>query len=379
MTEKQTPHFVRSSIVLPLGPPQNNKKIFSTIRNNLFSTWGNAALTLLSLYLTYLAISAVINFAFLHAVWPGEGREACSVRPGACWPFIEAKLGQLIYGRYPETQRWRIDLAAALAAAGFAPLFIRGVRAKRVATLCMLLTLPAIALLLIGGSFGLMQIETQLWGGLFLTIAMAAAGIAASLPLGIVLALGRRSEMPVIRWLSTGFIELCRGAPLVTVLFVASVMVPLFLPPSLPASSKLLRALAAITVFTAAYVAEVVRGGLQSVPQGQFEAAAALGFGHWRAMFLVVLPQAIRTSIPSLVNSFIALFKDTTLVLTIGLFDFLGMIQFGLADPNWAAPSVSLTAYLFAGAVYWTFCFCLSRYAGFLEQKLNAGTRPITF
>jgi general L-amino acid transport system permease protein len=324
-------------------------------------------------------VSTIINFALLRAVWPSEGREACAIRTGACWPFIEAKLGQLIYGRYPEAERWRIDLAAVLAALSLAPLFAPGLLAKRIAAVCLALLFPIAALLLAGGAFGLIQVETQLWGGLFLTIATAGAGIAASLPLGIILALGRRSEMPVIRWLSTAFIELWRGAPLVTVLFVASVMVPLFLPPSLPTSSKLLRAWAAITVFTAAYVAEVVRAGLQSVPKGQFEAAAALGLGYWRITLLVALPQAIKTAIPSLVNSFIALFKDTTLVLTIGLFDFLGMIQLGLADPHWAVPTVNLTAYAFAGAVYWAFCFCLSRYAACLERRLTAGDRTVTF
>lgn len=379
MTGTPQSHYVQSNVVHPASPPSASRNVFLSIRDRLFSSWGNAVLTLLSLYVVYLTVSAIVSFAIVHAAWPGEGREACAVRTGACWPFIEAKFSQLIFGRYPEAQRWRIELAGLLIAISLIPLFVQRTLVKPLAAVFALFVLPASVLLLTGGAFGLVQVETQLWGGLFLTVVTASAGVAASLPLGIALALARRSEMPVIKWLATGFIELFRGAPLVTVLFVASVMAPLFLPPSLPPSSKLLRALVAITLFAAAYVAEVVRGALQCIPKGQYEAAAALGLGYWRTMALVALPQAIKTAIPSLVNSFIALFKDTTLVLTIGLFDFLGMVQLGLADPHWAAPSVSLTAYLFAGVVYWAFCFGLSRYAATLEQRLSVGERPHQF
>lgn len=375
MSGNPTPHFVRSRMSAPLLPPPARRSILALARERLFASWGSLALTLFSAWLIALAAAALIDFAVLRAAWPWEGREACAVRTGACWPFIDAKLGQFIYGRYPEAERWRIDLAALLAALSLAPLLFRGAAATRIAIVCLLILFPATAILLSGGLFGLVAVETPLWGGLFLTIAVAFTGIAASLPLGALLALGRQSDMPVIRWLSIGFIELWRGVPLVTVLFMASVMAPLFLPPSTPVSSKLLRALIAVALFTSAYVAEVIRGGLQGVPKGQYEAADALGLGYWRAMGLVVLPQALRKVIPSLVNSFIALFKDTTLVLTIGLFDFLGMIQLGLVDPHWATPTVGLTAYLFAGALYWVFCFGLSRYAALLERRLNAGER----
>jgi general L-amino acid transport system permease protein len=379
MTERSPAHFVRTDILAPLSPPRNSRAILTIIRERLFSSWGNAALTIILITLIYICAVSVINFTIIDAAWPGQGREACAVKTGACWPFVEAKLPQFIYGRYPETERWRIILASLLAAISFPLLLIPALRAKRAATYYALLQFPISAILLTGGVFGLPQVETQLWGGLVLTVAVAFTGMAASLPLGVLLALGRRSQLPVIRWLSIAFIEFWRGVPLVTVLFMASVMAPLFLPQSTPSSSKLLRALAAIAVFASAYVAEVIRGGLQGVPKGQFEAASALGLGYWRAMWLVALPQTIKNVLPSLVNIFIALFKDTTLVLTIGLFDFLGMIQLGLVDPKWAAPSVSLTAYTFAAAVYWSFCFSLSRIASILERRMSSGERANTF
>jgi general L-amino acid transport system permease protein len=378
MTEQSTSHFVRTDILAPLTPPHNSKAIVAIIRERLFSSWANTALTILLIILLYLCVSSAINFAIIHAAWPGQGREACAIKTGACWPFIEAKLPQFIYGRYPEAERWRIILAGLLTAVSFPLFLVPALRAKQLATYYTLLLFPMVTILLAGGVFGLAPVETPLWGGLALTVAVAFTGMAASLPLGVLLALGRRSELPVIRYLSTAFIEFWRGVPLVTVLFMASVMAPLFLPQSTPSSSKLLRALAAIAIFSSAYVAEVIRGGLQGVPKGQFEAASALGLGYWRTMWLVAPPQTIKNVLPSLMNIFIALFKDTTLVLTIGLFDFLGMIQLGLVDPKWAAPSVSLTAYAFAAAVYWAFCFTLSQIALTLERRMSSGERGHT-
>ena len=229
--------------------------------------------------------------------------------------------------------------------------------------------------LLTGGVFGLEPVPTERWGGLLVTLVVASVGIAASFPLGILLALGRRSTLPVVRLASIGFIEIVRGVPLVTMLFFASVMLPLFLPENVT-FDKLLRALVGVALFSAAYLAEVIRGGLQAIPRGQIEAADALGLGYWQKMGLVVLPQALKLVIPGIVNSFIALFKDTSLVLVIGLFDLLGIVQQSVqADAKWFSPQTSATGYVFAGLVFWIFCFGMSRYSGWLERRLGAGER----
>jgi len=214
--------------------------------------------------------------------------------------------------------------------------------------------------------------ETSKWGGLMLTLVIALTGIVASLPLGIVLALGRRSNMPIIRTLSIMFIEFWRGVPLITVLFMASVMFPLFLPEGVT-FNQLLRALIGVALFSAAYMAEVVRGGLQAIPKGQYEAADALGLSYWKSMRLIILPQALKIVIPGIVNTFIGLFKDTTLVLIIGLFDLLGMVQAGLTDSKWLAVNVPYTGYVFAGLVFWIFCYGMSRYSQHMERKLDTG------
>ena len=215
---------------------------------------------------------------------------------------------------------------------------------------------------------------TELWGGLLLTLVIASVGIAASFPLGVLLALGRRSELPIVRYASIGFIEIVRGVPLVTVLFMASVMLPLFLPPDVTID-KLLRALVGVALFSAAYIAEMIRGGLQAIPRGQYEAADALGLGYAQKMGFIILPQALKLTIPGLVNSFIALFKDTSLVLIIGLFDLMGIVQQSVqADAKWFAQTAA-TGYFFAGLVFWVFCFAMSRYSAFLETRLNTGDK----
>jgi general L-amino acid transport system permease protein len=215
-------------------------------------------------------------------------------------------------------------------------------------------------------------VETSVWGGLLVSLVIAVTGIAASLPIGIVLALGRRSSMPIVRAVCICFIEFWRGVPLITVLFMSSVMLPLFLPEGV-SFDKLLRALIAVVLFSAAYMAEVVRGGLQAIPKGQYEGADAVGLTYWQKTRLIVLPQALTIVIPGIVNTFIGLFKDTTLVLIIGLFDFLGQIQSSFTDPTWASPVQATTAYLFAAMVYWIFCFSMSRYSIFTEQRLSTG------
>ena len=342
------------------------------LRANLFSSPLNTALTLLALAFLYWTLPPLIGWLFVDADWSGTSREACS-REGACWVFVRVRLGQFIYGFYPEVERWRVNLAFALLAVGAAPLFVRRVPWKNRIGLALLIVYPVVAVVLFrGGVLGLAAVDTAKWGGLMLTLIVAGTGIVASLPLGIVLALGRRSEMPVVRAICVAFIELWRGVPLITVLFMAAVMLPLFLPDGVT-FDKLVRALIGVALFAAAYMAEVVRGGLQAVPRGQYEAAAALGLGYWRIMATVVLPQALRHVIPGIVNVFIALFKDTTLVLIIGLFDLLGIVSAALSDPKWLGFAVE--GYVFAGAVFWLFCFAMSRYSAAMERRLGGVRR----
>jgi general L-amino acid transport system permease protein len=319
-----------------------------------------------------MLIPPVIQWAFITADWSGDSREACT-SGGACWPFVKARFGQFIYGFYPTEQRWRVDVTGIMLILSVFWLMLPPLPGKKWATIFALFIYPIIAFfLLYGGSFGLPVVETSRWGGLMLTLVIAIVGIVASLPLGILLALGRRSDMPLVRAVCVVFIEFWRGVPLITVLFMSSVMLPLFLPEGVN-FDKLLRALIGVILFSAAYMAEVVRGGLQAIPKGQYEAAQALGLSYWKMMGLIILPQALKLVIPGIVNTFIGLFKDTTLVLIIGLFDFLGIVQSALNDPNWLGYAVE--GYVFAAVVYWLFCFSMSRYSIHLEHKLETGHR----
>ncbi|MEP3525629.1 MAG: amino acid ABC transporter permease [Hyphomicrobiales bacterium] len=232
----------------------------------------------------------------------------------------------------------------------------------------------AVVMAIISAPLGLEHVETEIWGGLLVTLVIAVSGIVASLPIGILLALGRRSKMPAVKMLSVMFIEFWRGVPLITVLFMSSVMLPLFLPEGVT-FDKLLRALIGVTLFQSAYMAEVIRGGIQALPKGQYEGAMALGLNYWQMIQKIILPQALTLVIPGIVNTFIGLFKDTTLVLIIGLFDFLGQIQSSFSDPTWATPVQAMSGYLFAAVIYWIFCFSMSRYSIFMEQRLDTGHR----
>jgi general L-amino acid transport system permease protein len=355
-------------------PPRATAGPIAWLRANLFSSIGNTMLTLLAAWLIYQAVTAAVGWAFLHATWEGPDGDACTREgAGACWPFVADWFGQFMYGRYPEGERARVDLTYALALAGLVPLMIPRIPGKLWSSIYLIAVFPVLAtILLSGGVFGLQHVPTDLWGGLLVTLVISSTGIAAAFPLGILLALGRRSQMPVVRWLSVGFIEFVRGVPLITVLFMASVMMPLFVPERW-SIDKLLRALIMVALFSAAYLAEVIRGGLQAIPRGQFEAAEALGLTYAQKMGLIILPQALKLVIPGIVNSFISLFKDTSLVLIIGIFDLLGMVQSALANPRWLSPSTPMTGYVFAGIVFWIFCFGISRYSQFLERRLAAG------
>jgi general L-amino acid transport system permease protein len=352
-------------------PPPN--KVFGPMawmRQNLFSNWWNTVLTLFAIYLVWLVVPPLLSWAIFNANWVGTTQADCT-KAGACWVFIEQRFGQFMYGYYPQELRWRVDLTVWLAIIGAAPLFLKMMPRKAVYGLSFLVIYPIVAYFLLhGGVFGMDNVATSQWGGLMLTLVIATVGIAGALPLGVVLALGRRSEMPAIRVLCVTFIEFWRGVPLITVLFMSSVMLPLFLPEGMN-FDKLLRALIGVILFQSAYVAEVVRGGMQAIPKGQYEAAAAMGLGYWRRMGLVILPQALKLVIPGLVNTVIALFKDTSLVIIIGLFDLLNSVKQAAADPKWLG--MATEGYVFAALVFWIFCFGMSRYSMHLERKLDTG------
>lgn len=360
-----------------MRPPPLETGVLGWAKKNLFSTWGNAVLTLIALWVTANVLWVFLDWALFSAVFTGSDGSACRHEgAGACWPFIFHKMGTFMYGRYPEAERWRIDLTYVLALAGLVPLMLPRVPGKLWLSLYVLVVFPILAyVLLTGGIFGLQPVATEYWGGLMLTLVVATVGITASFPIGILLALGRRSKLPFVKWASIGFIEFVRGVPLITMLFMASVMLPLFLPEDVT-FDKLMRALIGVALFSAAYLAEVIRGGLQAIPRGQFEAADALGLSYPQKMGFIVLPQALKLVIPGIVNSFIALFKDTSLVLIIGLFDLLGIVQQAVqADSNWFAHSTAATGYFFAGFVFWIFCFGMSRYSAYIERRLGAGDR----
>jgi len=345
----------------------------SWLRQNLFSSWPNAIFTLLVLWLLWRVLPPFVDWAFLDAIWSAPDSKACRAAKGegACWAFIAEKHRFILFGTYPYEEHWRPALCILVMLALYAVSALRRFWRPRL-VLFWLAGLVAVGVLMWGGVFGLRYVENERWGGLMLTLLLATFGIAFAFPLAIPLALGRRSRLPVVRGLCVGYIELIRGVPLISLLFMASVMLPLFLPAGVTID-KLLRAQIAMILFAAAYLAEVVRGGLQAIPRGQAEAADALGLSYWRKTLLVVLPQALRISIPPLVNTFIAFFKDTSLVLIIGLFDLLTSIKVSLQEPAWSGFGVE--AYIFASVVYFAFCFSMSRYSQNLERDLKPGAR----
>jgi general L-amino acid transport system permease protein len=337
----------------------------------LFGTRLNAALTLVILALLWLTVPPFLNWALAHATWDGLSRRTCSP-DGACWAFVRARFGLFIYGRYPQPEHWRVDVAMvllAVIATGtlFAP------RGRGWWLLALLTVVPAVgSALLIGGIFGLQHVDTSDWGGLMLNVALTFVAVAGSLPLGILLAFGRRSELPVLRWFSIGFIELWRGSPLLAVLFMGLIMLPMFLPAGMNVDN-LVRAIVVMTLFESAYMAETVRGGLQGVPSGQTEAALALGMHKATAQVLVVLPQAMRLSIPGIINIVVDLFKDTTLVSIVGLFDLMGVINQSLKDPNWLG--LAMEGYTFAMGLFFVACLAISLAGQTLERRYGSAAR----
>jgi general L-amino acid transport system permease protein len=500
MSELAAHSYVREALVAERAAPVKTTGLVGFLRTRLFNSPTNIALTILGALLIWFTVVPSIKFLLVDAVWKGSDRNACLEANvghpvGACWPYIEAKYTQFIYGFYPEPERWRVNFTFALAGVLLLPLLIPRLPAKSLNAGLFFIAFPVVAFFLLHGggldgfaiswitamlsSFadsligagnalakastpvvgpllwllgnlvvllgsaisyliwpevwlrdriqasgqpvwidfaitavvvaaltfffsrslrpllvcvatfagialviavmgldrgGLPVVDTRLWGGLLVTLVISVTGIVASMPIGIALALGRRSTIPLIRVSSVAFIEFWRGVPLITVLFFATYMLPLFLPGNFTVDG-LVRALIGTALFAGAYQAEVVRGGLAAIPRGQGEAASALGLSWVKTTFLIVLPQALRHVIPGLVNSFIALFKDTSLVSIVALFDLLGSLRASFSDPNWATPTTLFTGFAFTGIIYFTFCFGMSRYSLFVENRLNAHRR----
>lgn len=502
MSDTTASHFVRQDLVPERPAPVKTTGFIGFLRTRLFNSPTNILITILSLLLLWVIVVPAVKFAFIDAVWTGKDRTACLPKNptdvvGACWPFIQAKFSQFIYGFYPEPERWRVNLTFALAAILLVPLLIPRLPAKGLNALLFFVALPVVAFFLLrGGGLagfgvswtsgllsgfndsigeggrklvasgettavigpllwvigkllvllsmlvswilfpltwlrdviqasrgpvwldlaatavivsalllwltgsirsvaanlavfvaigvviqimgldrgGLPEVDTRLWGGLLVTLVVSVVGIVASMPVGIALALGRRSTIPLIRIFSIAFIEFWRGVPLITVLFFATYMLPLFVPTGFTIDG-LVRALIGIALFAGAYQAEVIRGGLAAIPRGQAEAASALGLSWTKTTALIVMPQALRHVIPGLVNSFIALFKDTSLVSIVALFDLLGQLRASFSDPVWSTPTTLFTGFAFTGIIYFVFCFGMSRYSLFVENRLNAHRR----
>lgn len=364
--------FVREENIPQAPPPLSTSGIIGWLRQNLFSSPLNAVLTILSFYLLYTVLPPLIDWVFLTSVWTGDSNQDCKGIEGACWAIIPNRFGQFIYGFYPEVERWRVNLTFVLFCLNLLPILSDRIPGRAFAAVFIVAIFPIIGYVLMYGAFGLPIVPTNQWGGLMLTLVLASVAILFSLPLGILLALGRRSEMPVIRTICIAFIELWRAVPLITVLFMASFMLPLFAPEGV-SFNELMRALIGFTMFSSAYMAEVVRGGLQAIPKGQNEAAQALGLNYWQSMRLIILPQALKIVIPGIVNTFIGLFKDTSLVSIIGLFDLLLVAKSSVTDAKWLG--LEHEAYAFVAVIYFVFCFSMSRYSLWLERKLDTGHR----
>ena len=352
-----------------LPPPAGTVGIIGWLRNNLFSSLSNTVLTLVSVFFLYLFIDSAINWFVLDAVVDANDKPGCrKLGDGACWAVITRRFDQFIYGFYPTAERWRLDTSFFLLFFAAAPLLYPDIKFRKT-LLVFSLIYPFLAFILIkGGFFGLESIETNQFGGTMLTVVIGVTSIACSLPLGILLALGRQSRLKLIKYISICFIEFMRGVPLITLLFVASTMLNYFLPPG-SNFNLLVRVMIMMTFFSAAYIAEVIRGGIQAIPKGQYEAADAIGLTYWQTTRFITLPQALKISIPGIVNTFIGLYKDTTLVVIIGLLDPLGIGRAALADTKWNG--LSTETYLFVAVIFFISCFAMSRYSLWLEKKLS--------
>ena len=353
-----------------LPPPVGDRGAIKWVRENLFSSPTNIALTLLSVYMLYVIIPPLVDWMLVNSVFDAGSRNECWEKAsGACWAVVVTRFDQFVYGFYPVEERWRVNLAFVMMILALVPVLYDKTPYRKYGLIYAALY-PVIAFFLLWGGLGLTSVESAKFGGFMLTLTIGVTGIAVSLPIGILLALGRRSDLLILRVICVCFIEFIRGVPLITLLFVASTLLNYFLPPGTE-FDLLLRVLIMVTLFSAAYIAEVVRGGLQAIPKGQTEAAQALGLSYWKNMGLIVLPQALKISIPGIVNTFIGLYKDTTLVVIIGLLDPIGLSQPILADSKWQGLSTEI--YVFIALFFFISCFAMSRYSIYLEKKLETG------
>lgn len=352
-------------------PPTAHTSTIAWLQRELFASWGNTVTTLLILTLALYCLPALLDWAVLKAVFVAgnAGSEACrpidTSHSGACWAMIGEKYRIILFGRYPYAEQWR----PALSTLALVVLFIVSTRTRRYGLRLLLawgIALIAILILMSGGVFGLMPVETTRWGGLPLTLLLTLGGITGAFPLAVLLALGRQSQLPIVSKLCALYIELVRGIPLVSVLFLAAFLFPLLLPQGWHIDT-LLRVFAGLTLFAAAYMAEVIRGGLQAVPHGQREAAAAVGLNYWQTQQQIVLPQALRATLPALINNCIGIFKESALVTVVGLYELTGALSLALSgDPDWRP--FYLEGYLFIATIYWCGCFAISRYSRRFEH-----------
>ncbi|MDC9824250.1 amino acid ABC transporter permease [Devosia sp. ZB163] len=366
--------FVRSEIAPAMPAPRRVTGILAWLQKNLFSSVTDSILTILAVLFLLWLLPNLYGFLIGRAVPPGGTVEQCRVENvGACWAYVASEIEFFIYGFYPMAEYWRPNIVFAMLALLGLPLLIPKFPFKIANAVLFFVVFPiASVILLSGGMFGLKYVPTEQWGGLLVTLIISVVGICTALPLGILLALGRQSKLPIIKTLCVCFIELIRAVPLITVLFMASIMLPLFMPQGMTVD-KLLRALVGVTLFSSAYMAEVVRGGMQAIGRGQYEAASALGLGYWKRMGFVILPQALKHVIPGIVGNFISLFKDTSLVYIVGMKDLLEAVKTKNDAIEWAAPTQAISGYIFAAAVFWIFCFSISRYSRYWERRLNTG------
>ena len=346
----------------------SGNKLLDKINANFNSSNFNAILTLLITFTLIKFIPPLLNWFIFDANFLGNTKEDCT-GSGACWVFVKVWLNRFVYGMYPDAEQWRINAAFFILFIAVGASFFASTKYKKYLIIFLLFVYPIIGFKLIsGGDFGLEYVETGAWGGLSLTFIVSAFSLILCFPIGMLLALGRRSNLPAIRYTSIGFIELWRGVPLITVLFMSAVMFPMFLPDGTYVD-KLIRVLIAITLFEAAYMAEVIRGGLQALPKGQYEAAKSLGMGYWRMHSLIILPQALKLVIPGIANTFLALVKDTPLIFVVGLLELAGMVNLAKTNPKWLG--MAMEGYVFAGLVFWVICYSMSRYSQNLEKKLS--------
>ena len=346
----------------------SGNKILDQINTNFNSSNINAILTLLVVFALIKFIPPVLNWFIFDADFLGNTKEDCT-SGGACWVFVKVWFNRFVYGMYPDAEQWRINTAFIMLFSLVGAAFFVPEKFKKYLLIFLIFIYPIIGLKLIsGGDFGLKFVETGAWGGLSLTFIVSAFALILCFPVGMFLALGRRSNLPAIKYSSIGFIELWRGVPLITVLFMSAVMFPMFLPDGTYVD-KLIRVLIAITLFEAAYMAEVIRGGLQALPRGQYDAAKSLAMGYWNMHFLIILPQALKLVIPGIANTFLALVKDTPLIFVVGLLELAGMVNLAKTNPKWLG--MAMEGYVFAGLVFWVICYAMSRYSQNLEKKLK--------